>query len=102
MQKFDVVICGAGISGLSTGISLLKEGLDPRKLLILESSDRCGGNVESKKVDGNLVEIGPNSLMLKSQKVLNFLRDLNMFTEIVTPKSGSKKRFLRRGNDISC
>ncbi|MEE2924725.1 MAG: protoporphyrinogen oxidase [bacterium] len=100
MQKYDVVICGAGISGLSTGVSLIKKGLDPRKLLILESSGRCGGNVESKKVDDNLVEIGPNSLMLKSQKVLSFLRDLNMFTEIVTPKAGSKKRFLRRGNEI--
>ena len=100
MRKYDVVICGAGISGLSTGIRLIKKGLDPRKLLILESSDRCGGNVESKKVDGNLVEIGPNSLMLKSQKVLNFLRDLKMYTEIVTPKSGSNKRFLRRGKEI--
>ena len=91
MQKYDVVICGAGISGLSTGVSLIKKGLDPRKLLILESSGRCGGNVESKKVDGNLVEIGPNSLMLKSQKVLNFLRDLNMFKEIVYAQGWLKK-----------
>ena len=38
--------------------------------------------------------------MLKSQRVLDFIRYLNMFSEISTPKAGSKKRFLRRGNDL--
>ncbi len=100
MKEYEVVICGAGISGLSTAVSLVKKGLDSKQLLILESSHRCGGNVESRRINGNLVEIGPNSLMLKSQKVLNFIRDLNMVSEILTPKVGSQKRFLRRENDI--
>ncbi len=100
MQEYEVVICGAGISGLSTGASLVRKGLDPKKLLIVESSNRCGGNVESRTIEGNLLEVGPNSLMLKSQRVLNFIKDLEMISEIVTPKVGSKKRFLRRENDI--
>ena len=100
MQKYEVIICGAGISGLSAGIGLIQKGLNPEKFLILESGNRCGGNVESRRIDGNLVEIGPNSLMLKSQRVLDFIKYLKMYSEISTPKVGSKKRFLRRGDDI--
>lgn len=100
MQKYEVIVCGAGISGLSAGIGLTQKGLNPEKFLILESGNRCGGNVESRRIDGNLVEIGPNSLMLKSQRVLDFIKYLKMFSEISTPKVGSKKRFLRRGDDI--
>ena len=37
MQKYEVIICGAGISGLSAGIGLIQKGLDPEKFLILES-----------------------------------------------------------------
>ena len=59
MKEYEVVICGAGISGLSTAVSLVKKGLDSKKLLILESSNRCGGNVESRRINDNLVEIGP-------------------------------------------
>ena len=57
MKEYKVVICGAGISGLSTGFWLVKNGLDPKDLLILESSERCGGEIETRQVEGNLLEM---------------------------------------------
>jgi len=45
-DKFDVIVIGAGVGGLSAGTLLAKEGL---KVLILEQNDRVGGRALSIK-----------------------------------------------------
>ena len=44
MNKYDLVIIGAGASGLSAGISALKSGI--KDVLILEKEDVLGGNLD--------------------------------------------------------
>ena len=44
MEKYDVVIVGAGIGGLVCGCYLAKQGL---KVLILEQQEKCGGYCSS-------------------------------------------------------
>ena len=46
-KKFQVIIIGAGLSGLSAGKILQEHGLD---YLILESRDRVGGRTYAIKV----------------------------------------------------
>lgn len=49
MVYYDFVIIGAGISGLNTGIGLLKKYPD-RKVTIIEQNSRTGGRVYTDKV----------------------------------------------------
>ena len=42
MNKYDLIIVGAGASGLSAGISALKSGV--KNVLVLEKEDVLGGN----------------------------------------------------------
>lgn len=100
MKHFEVIICGAGISGLATAFWLQNKGLASGNMLILESSERCGGNIETRRIDGNLLEMGPNSIMLKSTRVLDFLNQANMLSSILTPELESRRRFLRRGDRL--
>lgn len=51
----DVVIIGAGLSGLFAARQLLRAGLRP---LILEANDRVGGRILTEQVDGVSVELG--------------------------------------------
>ena len=51
----NTVIIGAGISGLSTANFLSKKTSD---FLIIESSNRIGGIINSSKVDGYILENG--------------------------------------------
>ena len=44
MKKWDVVVVGAGVGGLSAGALLAKEGL---KTLVMEKDDRVGGRAMS-------------------------------------------------------
>ncbi|HYP26226.1 MAG TPA: protoporphyrinogen oxidase [Blastocatellia bacterium] len=54
----DVVVIGAGISGLTCAYRLKASGLD---VALLEASAQVGGVIRSESVDGYLIERGPNS-----------------------------------------
>ena len=54
----DVVIIGAGISGLSCAWTLKKLGIES---VILEESSRPGGVIQTEKINGYQIERGPNS-----------------------------------------
>jgi len=56
----DVIIIGAGITGLSCAWRLKKLGIEST---ILESSNRAGGVIQSERSEGYLTERGPNSLL---------------------------------------
>jgi oxygen-dependent protoporphyrinogen oxidase len=60
MKQPDVVVVGAGITGLTCAYRLQKLGIDA---LVLESSDRIGGVIRSETISGHLVEWGPGSLL---------------------------------------
>jgi protoporphyrinogen/coproporphyrinogen III oxidase len=79
-MKFDSVIIGAGISGLVVAHRLKKMGRDP---LIIEGGDRVGGVIQSREVEGFLIECGPNS-MRGSHEFLDLVEELNLTGELIT------------------
>ncbi len=52
----DVAIVGAGIAGLAVARSLTAAGLH---VVVLEARDRLGGRVETVRVDGGPIDLGP-------------------------------------------
>ena len=54
----DVVVVGAGISGLVCAYRLRTLGID---VTLIEPTDRVGGAITSETTDGYLIERGPNS-----------------------------------------
>lgn len=57
MNKRDVVVVGAGISGLLTALAVSKEGRD---VLVLEKSSFLGGVCRSYEIEGYQVDTGPH------------------------------------------
>ncbi|KXX65000.1 NAD(P)/FAD-dependent oxidoreductase [Marichromatium gracile] len=51
----DVIVIGAGLSGLACAIHLRKAGLEP---LVLEAGDQIGGRVATERRDGFLLDRG--------------------------------------------
>lgn len=60
-EVLDVVVVGAGISGLSTAQSLVSRRPQVR-LLVAEAEDRVGGSLCTVKKGGYVWERGPNSV----------------------------------------
>ncbi len=54
-READVIIIGAGLSGLSAAREVLDAGREP---LVLEADDRVGGRILTKHVDGVPLELG--------------------------------------------
>ncbi len=59
-EKYDVIICGAGISGLTCGCYLAKSGL---KVLIIEQHHKVGGYCTSFKRKGFTFDVGIHSIV---------------------------------------
>ena len=54
-QVFDVIVVGAGIAGLRSGVLLKRRGI---KVLVLEANDRVGGRTKGKIVNGLQIDVG--------------------------------------------
>jgi len=74
----DVVVVGAGITGLTCAYRLQKLGVNT---LVLESGDRVGGVIRTERVNGYLVERGPNSL-LPTPHTFGLLKELGLEDEL--------------------
>ena len=76
-MKHDVIIIGAGLSGLSAAIYLHRQG---GKVLILEASDRAGGRVKTDLYSGFLLDRGFQVLLTaypEAKDLLNY-KDLQL------------------------
>lgn len=97
MGKRNVVIIGAGLTGLSTAQALARAGHEPQ---VLEVGDRPGGVIRSERVEGFLCEDGPNSMMLKSQAAEDFLKSIDLEGEIVEANREARRRYLVRKGEV--
>ncbi|KKG11548.1 UDP-galactopyranose mutase [Methanosarcina sp. 2.H.T.1A.6] len=59
MTKYDVIVVGAGVSGLLAALTLSKHG---KKVLVLEKERYLGGNCNSYMVDGYQVDTGAHAI----------------------------------------
>jgi len=80
--KVNTVIIGGGISGLSTANFLSKKTSD---FLILESSNRVGGTINSSMIDGYILENGPNTVLDNNTAIQELLSDLSITEELIYP-----------------
>ena len=87
----DVVILGAGITGLTTAHHLKKAGLD---FILLDKDEKVGGVIQTKDENGFIYEEGPNSGVLGNVEVLRLFKDLDGLCELEEAKENVKKRYI--------
>ncbi len=93
MENKKAVVIGAGISGLCAAIELKRQGYN---VTILERENRVGGVINTIESDGFKAESGSNSVMIQSQKTLDFLESIQLKEKIDIANPISKKRFFVR------
>ncbi|MEN3333379.1 MAG: protoporphyrinogen/coproporphyrinogen oxidase [Blastocatellia bacterium] len=75
----QVVVIGAGIAGLVCAYRLKSLGVD---VLLIESSNRIGGVMQSEMSDGYLIERGPNSSQ-GTEELMALVEELGLLDELV-------------------
>ena len=96
-KQYDVVIVGAGISGLCTAHWLKKRGLS---VLVLERDAEVGGTMKSKSHDGFLSESGPNSALETTPLFKELVADLHLENEFIYATPAGKNRFILKNGEL--
>ena len=90
MEK-DVVIIGAGLTGLTVALLLKNRGLS---VAILEKSNRVGGQIQTFHENGFVFESGPNTGASASEEVINLFNVLQPDCEIEFARKESESRWI--------
>jgi protoporphyrinogen/coproporphyrinogen III oxidase len=93
----DVIVVGAGLSGLVTAYRLQRAGLDVH---VLEAAARPGGVIGSVRRNGVLYECGPNSGLDTTPAINALLDDLGIRAQRIDGSAASSRRYVVRGGRL--
>ena len=91
----DIVIIGAGLTGLTTAFALRNKN---RNVTILESDNKIGGQIQSHHVNGFVFESGPNTGVVKYPEVMDLCHSLNGSCKLEIAQASAKRRLIWKGN----
>lgn len=83
----QMAIVGGGLTGLAAAYYFGKTHPD-WKVELFESENRFGGKVKTKRVDGYVVEIGPDSYLARKTAMTDFITELGLGETIVENATG--------------
>ncbi len=90
-ENRSVGVLGGGISGLSVAYGLAQKGITAT---VHEKDSEVGGVIKTAQQGNWLVEEGPNTLMVKDDKLWNLLSELELEDEVLEANTEAKKRFI--------
>ena len=93
--KCDVVIIGAGLTGLTLAYYLTKKG---KKVALIERNDKVGGVINTGNVDGFVYEKGPTTGVLGSEELVQLFEDLQSDCKLELTNPEAKERWILKGN----
>ena len=93
----DVLVIGAGLSGLVAAYRAKRAGLS---VAVFEAQARPGGVIGSERRAGALFERGPNSGLDTTPLINVMLTDLGIAAERVDGSKASSKRYVVRGGQL--
>ena len=91
-----VAIIGGGISGLSAAFYLEKARAAGADLsyTLFESGQRLGGSMYSDRVDGCLVEAGPDSFLTEKPWALTLCKELGIDDQLIGSNDAQRKTYI--------
>jgi len=94
-QQHEIVVIGAGLTGLSTAFHLHRQGRD---VVILEKADRVGGQIHTYHENGFTFESGPNTGVVSFPEVAELFQLLEGLCQLEIARESSKRRLIWKGD----
>ncbi len=89
----SVAVLGGGIAGLTAAYQLDHQGVD---VTVLEASNRTGGKIRSERMDGYLIEHGPNTIQSSTPLMEGLMERLGLMADVVEADPAAATRYVVR------
>lgn len=98
----QIVVLGAGISGLATAWYLKQCLGSGASVNVVEKSERAGGWIQTLQADGFLFEQGPRSCRSKGagRETLALVENLGLQDQVLVPHSDATQRYLYESGNL--
>lgn len=93
----SVIVIGGGISGLTAAYYLQRSGFP---VTLIEREPRVGGLLETRVVDGCLIEAGPDSFLAAKPAALDLIRDLGLESQVIASNDFQRRTYILRGGRL--
>jgi oxygen-dependent protoporphyrinogen oxidase len=90
----DIVVIGAGIAGLTAAWEVARLGRTP---VLLEQDPRPGGVILTERVDGFVIDAGPDSLLVQKPAAVALCRELGLGDRLQPTLTPRTAFVVRRG-----
>src|SRR4051794_29391781 len=87
----QVVVIGAGITGLACAHKLISLGVDA---LVLEAAPHVGGKIATVHENGYEFEPGTNTLVANRQEMLDLIEETGLNDDIIESSPCAKRRYV--------
>ena len=98
-----VTIVGAGVAGLTAAYTLQERARDrgvPLALSILDADARPGGVIRTERVDGFLIEAGPDCFITDKPWGIDLCRRLGIEGDLISTSPDCRRSFVLRGRRL--
>jgi oxygen-dependent protoporphyrinogen oxidase len=91
-----IAIIGGGISGLAAAFALeeRRRAGAPLEYVLYESSPRLGGVVRTERVEGCVIEAGPDSFLTEKSWAADLCRTLGLGDQLMSSNDGDRKTYI--------
>lgn len=93
-QRWDAVVVGGGIAGLSAAWEMTRQGLRP---LVVEARGYTGGLIAAMPIGGVPMDIGAEAFVVRGSAITSMVSALGL--EVVGPRGGGAQLFLPPRSD---
>src|SRR5207245_10984722 len=91
-----IAVFGGGIAGLSAAFSLEqnRRAGAPIQYVLYESSPRLGGVLLTERVDGFVIEAGPDSFLTEKQYAADLCRRVGLADQLITSNDAERTTYI--------
>ncbi len=97
-----IVIIGGGIAGLSAAYSL-REHQKPGEefeVILLEKNPNAGGNIKTEKINGFIIEGGPDCFLSEKPWAMELCKRLGLGDRLLPTNEANRKTFVLSGGKL--
>lgn len=92
-----VIIVGGGISGLSTAYYLRQAGIIAT---LVERRPRLGGVIETERIEGCVIETGPDSFLTQKPAALALIREVGLGGDVIGSNDHLRVTYVLKGGRL--